>query len=662
VRSGPYTARAACVMLAALGLQATLLAHTRGGDALGLTSGLAHPLSGLDHVLAMIAVGVWGAQLGAPAIWLLPVTFPIVMAVGGAVGLLGLQLPGLEIAIALSAVALGAAVLGETRPKLWAAATLVAFFAIFHGNAHGHELPAGANGILFSIGFVTATGTLHAAGIALGLAHRWPAGRTALRAAGGAISIAGLVFLWSACSSRPVSEPGATGTTGTNGDSSSSPEIERIAEEAYIYAYPMIAMYEVMYESSVDTTSALYRAPFNRIWSEARVFTPKDTATVTPNSDTADSMVQLDLRTEPMVLCVPAIPRDRYYSVQLVDMYRFNYAYIGSRTTGNRGGCYMVTGPNWKGDAPPAIGTIFHAETEFSLAIYRLELFGSADVGTAKVIQAQYRVEPLSSFAKQRPPAAPAKPDFPAYSNDAVGIGFIRYLNFLLQFCPVVPEEEQMRARFAAIGIAPGKPFAAGTLPDRRRAAIERGVARASERIRQRSETLRAGMDANGWSVAAPFGDRAFYHLDYLLRAAAVRAGLSGIDGAETLYAVATVDSDNEDLDGSKYRYTIRFGPEHLPPVHAFWSLTIYDGVTQRLVPNPIHRYRIDSSTLPTLRTHLDRSFAIEIQRDSPMSKTAANWLPAPNGPICLVMRLYWPKTEALDGMWKPPPIQRQPR
>jgi len=177
---------------------ATVLAHTRGGEAFGFVSGLRHPVSGLDHVVAMIAVGLWGAQLGAPAVWLLPITFPMVMACGGMLGLLGVALPGLEVGIAASAIVLGFAVFREARPSLGVAALVVGVFAIFHGNAHGTELPPGADGILYSIGFVIATGLLHATGIGLGVAHRWPAGRTALRCAGAAVALAGMVFLWQA--------------------------------------------------------------------------------------------------------------------------------------------------------------------------------------------------------------------------------------------------------------------------------------------------------------------------------------------------------------------------------------------------------------------------------------------------------------------------------
>jgi urease accessory protein len=174
------------------------LAHQAGGEASGFLAGLRHPVSGIDHIVAMIAVGLWGAQLGPPAIWLLPVTFPIVMAFGGTLGLVGVKIPGIEIGIALSAIGLGAAVLFEARPKLGIAAVLVGFFAIFHGHAHGTELPANASAILYSIGFVIATGLLHATGIAIGLIHRWPAGKTALRVSGAVIALAGLTFLWQA--------------------------------------------------------------------------------------------------------------------------------------------------------------------------------------------------------------------------------------------------------------------------------------------------------------------------------------------------------------------------------------------------------------------------------------------------------------------------------
>jgi urease accessory protein len=173
-------------------------AHIQQGQAIGFFTGLEHPWSGLDHVLAMIAVGIWGAQLGNPALWLLPVTFPMVMSLGAMMGLLGIPLPGIEIGIAVSAILLGAMVLGEVKPKLYIAAVMVGFFAVFHGHAHGTELPPGQSGLLYSMGFVIATGVLHGIGILMGTIHRWPAGKLVLRGAGAFIAAMGVFFLWQA--------------------------------------------------------------------------------------------------------------------------------------------------------------------------------------------------------------------------------------------------------------------------------------------------------------------------------------------------------------------------------------------------------------------------------------------------------------------------------
>jgi urease accessory protein len=177
---------------------ARAFAHTQAGEAAGFLTGFRHPMSGLDHVLAMVAVGLWGAQLGSPAIWLLPVAFPMVMAVGGMLGLVGVPLPGIEYGIAASAIALGIAVMFEVRPPLALAAALVGVFAIFHGHAHGTELPPGQSALLYSMGFVMATGCLHAAGIAIGTIHRWSWGQLVLRAAGAGVAAGGVVFMWKA--------------------------------------------------------------------------------------------------------------------------------------------------------------------------------------------------------------------------------------------------------------------------------------------------------------------------------------------------------------------------------------------------------------------------------------------------------------------------------
>lgn len=171
------------------------LAHSTADMGGGFTAGFMHPLLGPDHVVAMVAVGLWGAFLGRPALWVLPVVFPLVMALGGVLGVLGVPLPGVEIGIALSAVLLGAMVAFAVRPPLWLAGLMVAAFAVFHGHAHGTELPHESSPLVYSLGFVVATGMLHLAGIGFGALVQSPAGRIAVRAAGAAISVVGLVFL-----------------------------------------------------------------------------------------------------------------------------------------------------------------------------------------------------------------------------------------------------------------------------------------------------------------------------------------------------------------------------------------------------------------------------------------------------------------------------------
>jgi hypothetical protein len=185
-----------------------------------------------------------------------------------------------------------------------------------------------------------------------------------------------------------------------------------------------IAAYKAMYQFNVDKSNSQYKAAFNQIWNDAKVFTPKDTAIVTPNSDTPYSMLQVDFRAEPIVFCVPKVEKGRYYSLQLTDMYSFNYGYVGSRATGNDAGCYTIAGPDWKGESPAGIKKTFRSETQFGLVIYRTQLFNAADISNVKKIQAGYTTKPLSAFLHQTAPPAPPTPDFPAFTEDAFKMDF----------------------------------------------------------------------------------------------------------------------------------------------------------------------------------------------------------------------------------------------
>ena len=437
-------------------------------------------------------------------------------------------------------------------------------------------------------------------------------------------------------------------------------ETQAIGTDAFIYGFPMVMAYGVMYEYAIDKDSGQYKAPFNQIFNEARVFTPKDTAVVTPNSDTPYSLVWMDLRAEPIVLCVPEVEQGRYYSVQLTSQYTFNFGYIGSRATGNGAGCYAVAGPNWKGETPVGIKKMFRSETEFAAAVFRTQLFNPADMENVKKIQAGYKVHTLSQFLNQ--PAPPPAPEvkWPKIDKKLAEADPFGYLTFLLQFAPPVGPaavEKPLRARFAKIGIEAGKPFPLGKFTGEEKAELEMGVKSGIEKIKQRVAEL--GKNENGWRVATSgFGDRAAYNGDWALRAAAALAGIFGNDAIEALYPLAKVDRAGQPLDGSKHNYTLTFPAGQLPPVNAFWSVTMYDGKTQLLIENPINRYLINSPMLPELKKNPDGSLTVYIQKDSPGKDKESNWLPAPNGPIYMVMRLYWPKEDALQGTWQPPAVR----
>src|SRR5947209_16054390 len=237
-------------------------------------------------------------------------------------------------------------------------------------------------------------------------------------------------------------------------------ETKAIAEEEFIYGLPIVMNYAVMYEYSVDKNSGQYKAPFNQINNEARVFTYKDTSVITPNSDTPYSILWTDLRAEPIVLSVPAVEKTRYYSVMLCDGNTFNYGYIGSRATGSEAGDYMVVGPDWKGATPTGIKKVFRSSTQFSAVAYRTQLFNPEDMPNVVKIQAGYKVRSLSQYLKQSAPPAPPAVDFPKINKEMMKTGFFDYLAFALQFAPAGPEEKEIREKLARLGVEAGKKFA----------------------------------------------------------------------------------------------------------------------------------------------------------------------------------------------------------
>jgi hypothetical protein len=451
--------------------------------------------------------------------------------------------------------------------------------------------------------------------------------------------------------------PASAGATGFTPADLTPAEARAIAREAYIYGFPMVDSYRIQHAYFVDRENPEYKAPWNQLKNIPRVYTPADKAIQTPNSDTPYSMIGMDLRAEPIVLTVPAVEKERYFSIQLIDAYTFNFDYIGSRATGNDGGSFLIAGPGWKGETPAGIEKVIRSETDLVIAAYRTQLFNPGDLGNVKKVQAGYKAQPLSAFLGQpAPEAAPAidfiEPLTPA--EQKTSLEFFDILNFVLQFCPAHPSETDLMARFAKIGVGAGKSFDARNLSPEVNGAIADGMADAWAD----AESLKRRVDAKEVTSGDLFGTREYLKNNYLYRMVAAVLGIYGNSKMEAMYPVYTVDADGKKLGGAN-RYTLRFPPAQLPPVHAFWSLTMYELPSSLLSANPLDRYLLNSPMLPQFERDADGGLTLFIQNESPGKDKEANWLPAPRESFFMAMRLYRPKDEALSGKWTPPPLTR---
>lgn len=439
-------------------------------------------------------------------------------------------------------------------------------------------------------------------------------------------------------------------------------EAKDIAEEGFIYGLPLVMNYAVMQEYAVDRNSGQFKAPFNEIYNMHHVATPADTAIITPNSDTPYSILWLDLRAEPMVISVPTVEKDRYYSVQLIDGNTYNFGYIGTRATGTEPGDYLVVGPDWKSETPTGIKQVFRSTTPFTFAAFRTQLFHPDDMPNVEKIQAGYKAQPLSAFLEQPAPLAAPKIEFLPASTAGIKDNFFQYLDAALQFVPETARDKEIRAKLAKIGIGPGKTFEFKDLSLEHKAEFLVAMKQGNDKV---DKWLASGnKDINGWNIGSFFGDEAFYNGDWLMRAGAAKGGLYGNDAVEAMYPYTRTDATGEPLNASKHNYTLTFAPDQLPPVNAFWSVTMYDGKSQLLVKNPINRYLINSPMLSTMKMGADGSLTLYIQKESPGADKESNWLPAPDDKIYLVMRLYWPKPTppsilpAGQGTWQPPGVK----
>ena len=440
-------------------------------------------------------------------------------------------------------------------------------------------------------------------------------------------------------------------------------EAEAIAKEAYVYGLPMVLGYKTMNTYSVDEDSPEYKGPFNHLGCVARLFTPDDRAVVTPNADTPYCMSWMDLRAEPMVLTVPEMDSDRFYHFQLIDLYTHNFAYVGTLTTGNGVGTYLISGPSWTGETPEGVTDVFRSETEFIFNITRTQLFGPEDLAMLTEIQDSYRLQPLSVFLATEAPPSKAIPDFPTWHEGSqFDERFFGYLDFMMSLLGRPGQgEKALWDRLARLGIGPGNTFDFVVLPLEIQDALTAGVEEGFNEI----EELIATVGNDPLASAKVFGTREFlgesskenfgHENHHLIRAGAAHQGVYGNSAAEAIYPIYLADAEGRPYDASTNRYTVTFEEGELPPVKAFWSLTMYDAATQLFIENPLDRYLLNSTMLEQFRREDDGSLILHIQRESPGPDREANWLPAPDGPFYMVLRLYGPEPQALEGEWTPP-------
>jgi hypothetical protein len=443
-------------------------------------------------------------------------------------------------------------------------------------------------------------------------------------------------------------------------------EAKTIAKEAYVYGFPMVMNYKTMYMYVVNEKSPEYKGLFNYLGCEARVYTPDDKAVVTPNSDTPYCMFWVDLRPEPVVISVPEMEPKRFYHLQLIDLYTHNFAYIGTLTTGNDAGKYLIAGPNWQGQKPEGVSAVINCETYLFFVVIRTQLFNPEDIDNVKKIQEAYHLQSLSAYLGQKAPPAAPEIDFPQWQEDRqFNAGFFDFFDFMLTLVKPVAEEKGLFDRFAKIGLGTDAKFDINTFSPEIAKALEQGVKAGFKEM----EAFIERESKDPLASAKIFGTREFltesaaknYNAPnfFVMRSVAAHMGLYGNSGAEAIYPTYLVDGDGKPLNASENIYTLTFKEGKLPPIKAFWSLSMYDGQTQLFIHNPLNRYLLNSTMMDQFKKETDGSITFYIQKESPGKDKEANWLPAPDGPLYMVLRLYGPKPDALEGKWVPPVLEK---
>jgi len=426
-------------------------------------------------------------------------------------------------------------------------------------------------------------------------------------------------------------------------------EARAIAKEAYIFNYPLVMYYRTMYLQAIDKDSESFSGGFGK-WLHLGTSSPKDTDIVTPNNDSPYSYAWVDLRAEPWVLTMPKIEAKRFYTSQWNDLWGFVLDNPGSVEDGNDGVSVLLASPAWKGELPKGVKRVIRGDTEFLGTLTRTQLFEPKDLRNVKEIQQKYKLQPLSAFlGKPAPEAAPAIQWKPWKEGVETTEEFWAYVNFLLPLTTPNPQDKPVLDRMARLGLEAGKPWDPTSLDQDVRDAMAAGIKDALADVKKAAT---GEVDPSSFFVS-----REDLNKNYFARTMGVFMGIFGNVEKVSVYFSVGADDQGVLFDGSMHSYQLKFTADQIPPAKNFWSMTMYKLPQRWLVDNPIDRYSIGSAT-PGLKTDADGSVSIYVQAKSPGQDKENNWLPAPDGPCWMVLRIYGPGKAILDGTWQVPPVK----
>ena len=432
----------------------------------------------------------------------------------------------------------------------------------------------------------------------------------------------------------------------------SAADAKNVTVDAYLQTYPLLLTARELDREMNAKDAADYVGKFNTFRHQDDMPSPKDASVRRKSYDAPYSWAWLDLRAEPVVLQIPAIPAGRFFVVQLYDLWGNNLLHVDAKMAGGKAVNVLVAGPGWKGAQPKGIGEVVRAETLLVGVTARTAAATPGDAASVADLQRQYAIIPLSKCAKTAAPKAVPPITFAAWDETKADTGaFIGYINELLPYVRLDAAEQIQFKRYAGIGMTSGRQWDPAKMDSGVVAAIDAGVKDAAAKLEKAMADARGAVD--------PVGTREAFAGDVMKRAISSGFDLHRVAKSEIIELPITGDGGGDPYEkGAKYRLV--FPPNQLPPVDGFWSLEMISVPDVRYRENPVNRYVIDSR-MPGLKKNADGSLEIAIQHDSPEPELESNWLPSPDAGFSLTLRLYAPKQAAVDGTWKPAYPNRMP-